>query len=56
MAATVTRHQSAALVALPASHDGYLEDLGKKQRHEVRRKRRRFAEELGEPRLSKSGR
>ncbi len=52
--ATVTRHQSAALVALPASHEGYLEDLDKKQRHEVRRKRRRFAEELGEPRLRRA--
>ena len=52
--ATVTRHQSAALVALPASHEVYLEDLDKKQRHEVRRKRRRFAEELGEPRLRRA--
>ncbi|MET0831353.1 MAG: hypothetical protein ABWY62_03155, partial [Acidimicrobiia bacterium] len=43
VAATVTRHQSAALVALPDSHDRYLADLDKKQRHEVRRKRRRFA-------------
>jgi CelD/BcsL family acetyltransferase involved in cellulose biosynthesis len=51
VAATVTRHQSAALVVLPGSHERYLEDLGKKQRHEVRRKRRRFADELGEPRL-----
>ncbi len=42
--------------ALPDSHDRYLADLDKKQRHEVRRKRRRFAEELGEPRLSRSGR
>jgi CelD/BcsL family acetyltransferase involved in cellulose biosynthesis len=38
-------------VAATGSHERYLEDLGKKQRHEVRRKRRRFADELGEPRL-----
>ena len=49
--AAIARHQTAAFVDLPASLDRYLEDLGKKQRHELRRKRRRFAEELGEPRL-----
>jgi CelD/BcsL family acetyltransferase involved in cellulose biosynthesis len=49
--ATVTGHQTAAVLTLPPSHAAYLEGLGKKQRHEVRRKRRRFAEELGEPRL-----
>lgn len=53
VAATTTRHQAAAVIDLPATYDAYLEGIGKKQRHETRRKRRRFAEELGEPRLER---
>jgi D-inositol-3-phosphate glycosyltransferase len=38
----------AAVLALPDTFDGYLEAIGKKQRHEVRRKRRRYEETVGE--------
>ncbi len=50
---TTTRlqHEIAAVLDLPASFDDYLGDLSKKQRHEVRRKLRRFTEIAGEPRL-----
>ena len=44
-------HESAAVVALPDDFDAYLALLGKKQRHETRRKARRFGEILGQPRL-----
>lgn len=47
------RHATAAVLRLPASFDDWLETIGKKQRHEVRRKRRRFAEELGEPTIER---
>lgn len=39
------------VLGLPADPDGYLEGIDPKQRHEVRRKRRRFAEEAGMPRV-----
>ncbi len=42
------RHQVAAVADLPASHDEYLLGLDKKQRHEVRRKRRRYEEAVGD--------
>jgi hypothetical protein len=45
------RHEVAAVLELHATFDDYLADLSKKQRHEVRRKNRRFAELAGEPRL-----
>ncbi|MEN8041726.1 MAG: GNAT family N-acetyltransferase [Actinomycetota bacterium] len=45
---TISEHESTAVLMLPDSYDGWLASLGKKQRHEVRRKRRRFAEEFGE--------
>lgn len=45
------QHEVAAVLDLPASFDDYLAGLSKKQRHEVRRKSRRFAEIAGEPRL-----
>jgi CelD/BcsL family acetyltransferase involved in cellulose biosynthesis len=44
-------HEIAAIVDLPGSHDEYLQSLGAKQRHEVRRKRRRFTQTHGEARL-----
>lgn len=44
-------HDSAAVLRLPATYDEYLHGLGKKERHETRRKRRRLTEALGEPRL-----
>ena len=43
------QHTVAARVALPDSFEGYLEMIGRKQRHEIRRKRRRFQEEHGPP-------
>ncbi len=49
--ATTTRHEVAAVADLPATHEAYLDSLSGKQRHEVRRKRRRFVDILGEPRL-----
>lgn len=48
-----TRHQTAAVVALPPTYEDWLDAIGKKQRHEVRRKRRRFVEALGDPRLER---
>ena len=48
---TRQRHEVAAVLELPTTYDDYLTDLSKKQRHEVRRKHRRFAELAGEPRL-----
>lgn len=36
-----------AVLALPSTYDDWLASLGKKQRHEVRRKRRRFAADFG---------
>ena len=44
-------HQSAAVLDLPADFETYLAGLDKKQRHETRRKARRFTEMLGTPRL-----
>lgn len=49
--ATVQEQESAYRLALPGTVDEFWRDLGKKQRHELRRKRRRFTESLGEPRL-----
>ncbi len=46
-----TEHEVAAVLDLPATYDDYLGALAKKQRHEVRRKRRRFEEALGEASL-----
>ncbi len=47
-------HQSAAVLTLPDDYEGYLAQLDKKQRHETRRKRRRFTEILGEPSLMRA--
>lgn len=44
-------HQSAAVLELPGDFETYLGGLDKKQRHETRRKTRRFTETLGTPRL-----
>jgi CelD/BcsL family acetyltransferase involved in cellulose biosynthesis len=45
---SVEEHAVTAIVALPDSFDDYLGMLSKKQRHEVRRKRRRYEDVLGE--------
>lgn len=41
------QHTVAAVLALPDSFEAYLAGLAKKERHELRRKRRRFDNELG---------
>lgn len=42
---SLEQEETAAVVALPGSWDAYLAGLGSKQRHELRRKRRRLARE-----------
>lgn len=51
LAPTAEMHESAAILELPDDFEAYLMALDKKQRHETRRKERRFAEALGTPRL-----
>ncbi len=41
------QHTVSAIVDLPETYDEYLAGLSKKERHELRRKRRRFDNELG---------
>lgn len=43
-----SQHALTAVVDISAGYDDYLAKIGKKQRHEVRRKRRRYEEEVGE--------
>jgi CelD/BcsL family acetyltransferase involved in cellulose biosynthesis len=45
---TTSQHETAAVLDLPGSYDDWLASIGKKERHEVRRKRRRFIAEFGE--------
>ncbi len=40
-------HASVAVLSLPSTYEGYLALIGKKERHETRRKRRRFEEAKG---------
>jgi CelD/BcsL family acetyltransferase involved in cellulose biosynthesis len=49
------RHQVAAVLDLPERHEEYLARLGPKERHEVRRKRRRFEAVHGPARLEPAG-
>jgi CelD/BcsL family acetyltransferase involved in cellulose biosynthesis len=51
LSATTTNDEITAVLALPASFDGWLANMPKKDRHEIRRKLRRFAAEYGEPEL-----
>lgn len=44
---SVKNDEVVAVLSLPATYDDWLASLGKKQRHEVRRKRRRFETEFG---------
>lgn len=44
-------HEMTAVLALPASFDAYLDQLGKHRRHELRRKLRRFEEAAPDARL-----
>jgi CelD/BcsL family acetyltransferase involved in cellulose biosynthesis len=46
-----TQHESAFRLALPGDFDAFLAGLSKKERHELRRKHRRFAETTGPPHL-----
>ncbi len=46
----IEQHTLAAVLQLPSTFDDYLDAIGKKQRHEVRRKRRRYEEAVGEVR------
>ena len=48
LVASSTQHEVAAVLSLPSSYEGWLASIGKKERHEVRRKRRRFEAEFGE--------
>lgn len=45
------QHESAHRIDLPSYFDEFLASRSKKERHELRRKHRRFSEALGEPRL-----
>ncbi len=47
LAVTIDQHAVTAVVPLGATFDDYLQGIGKKQRHEIRRKRRRYEEEVG---------
>lgn len=51
VAAVVQRHEAAAVVDLTGDHEEYLDGLRSKDRHEIRRKRRRFSETIGPPEL-----
>ncbi|MEA3501364.1 MAG: GNAT family N-acetyltransferase [Actinomycetota bacterium] len=52
--ASTSRHDGATLVVeLPADTESWLASLSKKHRHELRRKRRRFVDALGEPVLER---
>lgn len=44
LAFEVDEHEMTAVLGLPSTFDGYLEQLGKGRRHELRRKLRRFEE------------
>lgn len=44
---TRAHHETTARLRLPGGFDEYLSGLSKKERHELRRKRRRYEEELG---------
>lgn len=48
---SMTEHISTAVLCLPPDFDSYLHAIGKKQRHELRRKRRRYEELVGEVRF-----
>lgn len=48
LAAEASVHTMTAVVSLTDGYDAYLDAIGKKQRHEIRRKRRRYVGEIGE--------
>ena len=52
---TTTEHAATGVLTLPSSLDDWLMSIGKKERHEVRRKRRRFEAEHGEIAVERHG-
>ncbi|NND84159.1 MAG: GNAT family N-acetyltransferase [Acidimicrobiia bacterium] len=50
---TVEEQDVAAVLALPGSFDAWLASIGKKERHETRRKRRRYEEVVGPARIAR---
>jgi CelD/BcsL family acetyltransferase involved in cellulose biosynthesis len=52
---SVSEHEATAVLDLPDTVDAWLASIGKKERHEVRRKRRRFVEEFGEVAIVEAG-
>ena len=52
---TVSQHAATGVLTLPADIEEWLMSIGKKERHEVRRKRRRFESEHGEIVVERSG-
>ena len=49
----LVEHDATAVLELPSSFDAWLAGLAKKERHEVRRKRRRLEEALGTPTIER---
>lgn len=49
------RNVESAMLELPRTFDAYLEHVGKKERHEIRRKERRLAREVGPLELEADG-
>jgi CelD/BcsL family acetyltransferase involved in cellulose biosynthesis len=49
------QHETTAVLQLPATYEDWLASIGKKERHEVRRKRRRFVAEFGEIEVVRRG-
>jgi len=50
---SIDQHEATAVLTLPESFEEWLASLGKKERHEVRRKRRRFDGLFGEATITK---
>lgn len=50
---TSRSHDATLIIDLPADHEAWIGSLSKKRRHELRRKRRRFVDALGEPLLER---
>lgn len=53
VASSPSAHGAALVVDLPSDHEAWLGSLPKKRRHELKRKRRRFVDALGEPLLER---
>jgi CelD/BcsL family acetyltransferase involved in cellulose biosynthesis len=50
---TSRSHDATLIIDLPADHEAWIGSLSKKRRHELKRKRRRFVDALGEPLLER---